>query len=194
MHKNYKTYEYQSTKVEKYVEFIHKYGPYRFFATLSFQYKLNDYQGIDFASKFVRRLLKKLFGKHWKKHGVKCLAGLATLEHASILKRVGKESRRVKDRGSCHFHFLLHDHPCFDHNPDVALRQLTDAWEKAAHGLNYKATRKLVSANGTDVQLIQTNGIYGYILKEAKNPSWRNEERLFFLDGEGLLSIDASPF
>jgi hypothetical protein len=194
MYQNYKVFNNQDIRVEKYITILNSYWPYRFFATVSFQYKLTDKQGMEFASQHMRRLNKKLLGKYWKSHGIKCLTGVATLEHANIRKRITEDGRPIKDRGTCHFHFLLHDHPSLDKNPNVALRQVTEAWEAAAQSLNYKKTRKLVSKNGTDVQLFHTTGVYGYILKEARNPSWKHEERLFLLDGKGLIPIDLTTF
>jgi hypothetical protein len=194
MYQNYKVFDNQNVKVEKYIKLIDKYDPYRFFATLSFQYELTDKQGIKFASQHIRRLNKKLLGKYWKSHGGKCLTGVTTLEHANIRKRATKDGRPLKDRGTCHFHFLLHDHPSLDKDPNVALGQLTKAWEAAARSLNYRKTRKLVSKDGTDVQLFHTTGVYGYMLKEAWNPSWKRQERFFVLDGEGLIYVDLTAF
>jgi len=191
MYRSYKIFENQDAKVQKYIDFIDQGWPYRFFATLTFQYRLSDSLGIAFASEHIKRLNKRLLGRSWSKRGLQCLAGVATLEHASILKH-SYDGRVIKDRGTCHFHFLLHDHPCFDRYPEAALHQLTDAWEASARSLNYKATRKLVSVHGTNVQLFETTGVYGYILKEAKTPSWEHLERLFYMDGEGLLHIDAA--
>lgn len=192
MYKNYKTFEDQDAKVQKYVDFVNDYGPYRFFASISFQYKLTDSEGIAYGSEHVKRLNKKLLGRSWAKQEIQCLTGMATLEHASILKR-SYDGHRIKDRGSCHFHFLLRDHPCFDRNLETAVYQLADAWAASARSLNYRETRKLVSAHGTDVQCVQTNAVTGYILKEARLFSWGQQERLFYLDGKGLLSIDATP-
>lgn len=180
-----------------YSNILDSYWPYRFFATLSFQYPLDDKQGIAFASQHVRRLNKKLLGKHWKSNDtIKCLTGAAILEHASIKKVIGKgiERRPCKDLGSCHFHFLLQDHACFDQDPNIALVQLTAAWKKAARSLNYTLRRKLVSVNGTNVQLFETKGLYGYVLKEAKNPDWKNHERLFLMDSDGLVPIDLGAY
>jgi hypothetical protein len=197
MYKNYKIYEDQNDRVKMYSNILDSYWPYRFFATLSFQYPLGDKQGIAFASQLVRRLNKKLLGKHWKSNeDIKCLTGAATLEHASIRKVVGDDVKRrpCRDLGSCHFHFLLHDHPRLDRDPNIALDQMTAAWGKAARSLNYTQTRKLVSVNGTNVQLFQTKGLYGYVLKEAKNPDWKNNERLFLMDSEGLVPIDLHAY
>jgi len=191
MYKNYKIYESQHPKVQKYMDFMDQGWPYKFFATLTFQYALTDRAGIAFASEHVKRFNRKLLGRNWSKQRLPCLTGMATLEHASILKRT-HDGHAIKDRGTCHFHFLLHDHPSFDKDPAIALHEVTQAWEASARSLNYKSTRKLVSVNGTDVQLFETTGVYGYILKEAWMPSWKYQERLFYLDGKGLLHIDAS--
>lgn len=192
MYKNYRIFEDQDAKVKKYIDFVNHYGPYRFFATITFQYKLTDTEGIAFASEHVKRLNRRLLGRSWKKQKIQCLTGVATLEHASILKR-SYDGQWIKDRGTCHFHFLLHDHACFDVDKDVALHQLTEAWDASARSLNFKKTKKLVSAHGTDVQLVQMKGVCGYILKEAKLSSWARQQRLFYLDGEGLLYIEAAP-
>jgi hypothetical protein len=191
MYKNYEILINDDAKIQKYIDFIRLYGPYRFFATLTFQYALTDEEGIKHASEHIKRFLKKLFGRHWQKHGIACLTGIATLEHASILKQDKDSKRSIKDGGTCHFHFLLKDHPSLHKDPLAALRQVAEAWETSARSLNYKISRKLVSTHGTDVQLIQTDGIYGYVLKEGKNPVWKYQERLFYLDKEGLLAVDA---
>jgi hypothetical protein len=194
MYQNYKVFKNQHYRVQKYTKIIEGYGEYKFFATLSYQYKLTDTDGIEFASQHIRRLNKKLSGKFWRSHGIKCITGISTLEHADIRKRFSKDGRPLKDRGTCHFHFLLQDHGKLSSDPTLALRQMTEAWEAAARSLNFKKTRKLVSQNGTNVKLVDTTGVYGYILKEAKKKSWRDEERLFFLDGDGLIPIDLTGF
>ncbi len=192
MYKNYEILIDRNAKIQKYIEFMRLYGPYRFFATLTFQYALTDEQGITHASEHIKRLQKKLFGRHWRKHGIPCLTGIATLEHASIFKQDKDSKAHIRDRGTCHFHFLLKDHPSLHKDPLAALQQVTEAWETSARSLNYKISRKLVSTHGTDVRLIETDGIYGYVLKEAKNPAWKYQERLFYLDKEGLLTVDAA--
>jgi hypothetical protein len=191
MYKNYKIFENQHPKLQKYIYFIDQGWPYRFFTTLTYQYALTDRAGIDFASELLKRFNRKLLGRNWKKKGLPCVTGVATLEHANILK-LDQNEQAIKDRGTCHFHFLLHDHPNLPKDPAAALQEVTKAWEASARSLNYRKSRKLVSKNGTDVQLFQTTGLYGYILKEAKNPGWEYQERLFYLDGKGLLHIDAA--
>ncbi len=185
MYRNYDTVRPEISNKQKYIDLVEAYGPYKFFATLSFQYALTDNVGIAYASQLVRRLNKKLFGKHYKKHGVKGVTGIAVLEHADIRKRT-KQGRSIKDRGSCHFHFLLHGHESFETDPTLALAKVKDSWERAAHGLNYKATKKLVGMNGTDVQLVTTTRVQKYLLKEAWHPLWDCSEHLFYLDDNGL--------
>lgn len=190
MYKNYEAPNYLKDTIDHYSKIFDWNWPYRFFCTLTFQYQLSDKQGIEFASQHIRRFNKSLLGKHWKKHGALCIKGVAVLEHASIRKVVGEKRVPVSDRGSCHFHFLLNDHPSLDKDPNVALKQVTEAWERAARSINFRLTKKLVSKNGTDVQLFKTKGVYGYMLKESCNPTWRYQERLFLLDGEGLVALD----
>jgi hypothetical protein len=191
MYKNYKVFENQHPKIQKYIDFVDQGWPYRFFATLTFQHALTDREGINFASEHIKRFNRRLLGRNWIRNALPCVTGIATLEHASIGKR-GRDGQAIKDRGACHFHFLLQDHLSLSKDPAVALREVTQAWATSARSLNYKSTRKLVSVHGTDVQLFQTTGVYGYILKEAKNPGWEHQERLFYLDGRGLLHVDAS--
>jgi hypothetical protein len=193
MYKNYKIFDNQLPKIEHYIDFIDQGWPYRFFATLTFQYKMTDAQGIMFASRHLKRFNKKLLGKRWQKLGLKCVTGIAVLEHAGV-RKVAPNGRALKDLGSCHFHFLLQDHPIFHTDLEASLKQVTAAWEKAARSLNYKDTRKLVSFHGTDVQIFQTTGVYGYMLKEAKNHGWEHQERLFYVDREGLLHVDMNLF
>jgi hypothetical protein len=114
------------------------------------------------------------------------------LETASIRKKVQGSPRCIKDRGNYHFHFLIHDHPKLSSDRTRGLWQLSKAWREIARGLNYQRTKKLVSVNGTDVQIVDTDGVIGYVLKEAKDWAWKEKERLFFLDGKGLIPIDLS--
>jgi hypothetical protein len=198
MQNTYKTYENQHPNVEKYSLLVTPYGPYRFFASLSFQYFLSEKQAIDSASKVVVGLNRKLLELDWPSEAnpppKSCPfpTGIAVLEKTSIRKKIQGSPRCIKDRGNCHFHFLLRDHPKLSSDPTRGLWQLSRAWGEVARGLNYQKTRKLVSVNGTDVQLVVTNGVIGYVLKEAKNSSWKYQERLFYLDREGLLPIDLS--
>ena len=118
--------------------------------------------------------------------------GVALLETANICKKTDGASQSIKDRGNHHFHFLLHDHPKLSSDPMRGLWKLDKAWRASACSLNYEKKKKLISVNGTDVQLVATDGVYGYVLKEAKNWAWKYKERLFFLDGEGLIPINLS--
>ena len=45
------------------VAVLKQFGPYRFFGTLSFQYKLSYWQAKEFASVHARDVMKILFGK-----------------------------------------------------------------------------------------------------------------------------------
>ncbi len=195
MQNTYKPYENQHPNVEKFSQLVALHGPYRFFATLSFQYHLSEKQAIDAASKVVTGLHRKLLGLNRPKGATSSCpspGGIAVLEKKSIRKKLRSTSQTIKDRGNCHFHFLLHDHPKLSSNPAKDLRELSKAWHESARALNYKNGRKLVSVNGTDMQLVVTSDVIGYVLKEAKDWAWKDSERLFLLDGQGLIPIDLS--
>jgi hypothetical protein len=197
MQNTYKTYENQHPNVERYSQLVALHGPYRFFATLSFQHFLTEKQAVESASKVVAGLRRKLLEMDWPSGfdpSSPCPSpgGIAVLEKASIRKKLKGTPHSIKDRGNCHFHFLLHDHPKLSLDPARGLWELGKAWRETARGLNYKSQKKLVSVNGTDVQTVDTDGVIGYVLKEAKDWAWKEKERLFFLDGQGLIPIDLS--
>lgn len=197
MQNTYRPYENQHPNVEKFSQLVALHGPYRFFATLSFQHLLSERQAIDAASKVVTGLHRKLLGLN-RPDGITATSscpspgGIAVLEKKSIRKKLKSSSQTIKDRGNCHFHFLLHDHPKLSSDPAKDLRELSKAWHEAARALNYKNGKKLVSVNGTDMQLVVTSDVIGYVLKEAKDWAWKDSERLFLIDGQGLIPIDLS--
>jgi hypothetical protein len=197
MQGTYKPYENQHPNVEKYSQLIALHGPYRFFTTLTFQYFLSEKEAIDSASQVVVALRRKLLEMNWP-IGLDTPSlcpspgGIAVLEKASSCKKVKGTVQSIRDRGNCHFHFLLHDHPKLSSDPARGLWELGKAWREAARGLNYKNRKKLVSVNGTDAQLVATTGLFGYVLKEAKDWAWKDRERLFLLDGKGLIPVDLS--
>jgi hypothetical protein len=197
MQNTYKIYDNQHPNVETYSQLVALYGPYRFFASLSFQYFLSEQQAIESASRVLAGLNSKLLELDWPSEDsppdpCPFPTGVAVLEKANIRKKAQGIAHRIKDRGNYHFHFLLHDHPKLSSDPKRGLWQLSKAWREVARRLNHEKTRTLVSVNGTDVQLVVTDGVIGYILKEAKDWSWKDRERLFLLDDEGLLPIDLS--
>jgi len=197
MQNTYKIYENQHPKVERYRELVALHGPYRFFATLSFQYRLSEKPAVDSASQVVEALQRKLLECDWPAGAdstAPCpiLGGVAVLEKANVRKKLRGTSQSIKDRSNCHFHFLLHDHPKLSSDPTRGLWEFSKAWREAARGLNYRNTKKLVSVNGTDAQLVASAEVLGYVLKGAKDWGWKDKERLFFLDGKGLIPIDLS--
>jgi len=197
MQNTFKIFENQHPNVEKYSQLVALHGPYRFFTTLTFQYFLSEKEAIESASQVIVALRRKLLEMDWPSGfdpSGPCPSpgGIAVLEKASARKKLKGTSHSIKDRGNCHFHFLLHDHPKLSLDPARGLWELGKAWREAARGLNYKSKKKLVSVNGTDAQLVVTTDVIGYVLKEAKDWSWKNKQRLFFLDQEGLIPIDLS--
>lgn len=163
-------------------DFIHSLGPFRFFITLTFNHRVTDEEGIEHASTFVRRLLKQIFGRYkWRNEPP--LQGIAVLERARV------ERRGPRDRGRCHFHFLIKNHQSLQQHPIKALKTIKVAVEHAALGLNLSSNKKLTSKSGFDATLVLSDGIFEYLTKEARYRRWHKEERLFFLDKHGLVSF-----
>lgn len=163
------------------IKVIKSHGPYRFFVTLTFQYFLaNDEEGIEYASLFLRRLHRNMFGRKWR--SIEPIRGSVTLEHACIKKR-----SHGKDRGNCHFHMLLKDHEKFSKCNWSAIRKLNSAVKAAGNALNYQQTSKLVSKHGTKTKFVRDNGIINYITKEARDFSWWDEDRFFLLGNYELV-------
>lgn len=193
MKTKFKIFENQHPKIIEYSKVLDSYWPFKYFSTLSYQYPFSDRKGVEYATQHIVRFNGHLNNLNIddKKH--RPITGIAVLEHTK-LKKIMEDGTTIKDLGNCHFHFLLHDHPYLDKDPNVGLRQVRSAWDKSARSLNYKRNRKLVSKNGTMTQLFQTKGIYGYVLKEAKDFNWKYQERVFLLDNHGLIPIDFSNF
>jgi len=191
MYKNYENLYFKllscTDRQDHVTTLVRRLGPYRFFVTLTFQYRLSDQEGIEAASVFIRRLNRKLFKRNWRNQG-HFLRGVAFLERASIAKR-----EHGKDRGNCHFHFLiedpvLKDKPLLDRCGAVAAREMGKAAAAAGSCLNYKGTRKLVSKRGTKVKHITDHKrTVSYVTKEARNPSWWTEDRFFLFDVQGMV-------
>lgn len=167
-------------KILKQIEAIDIYKPYQYFATITFQYLIPEYTAKKCASTLIRRLNKKLLGRNYDKS--KPIHGIAVLEKASIL-----HDDKKKDRGNCHFHFLIKAHPSLVGDPQELLGSFEKAFRTAALGLNLHKTKYLVSKEGTNVQLITDEHVFEYVAKEAWHPAWKQEERLFFLDSNGLI-------
>jgi hypothetical protein len=162
------------------IKLLKIYAPYKYFATITFQYLLSETEAKRSASIAIRRLNKKLLGRRYDKS--KPINGIAVMEKACITSN-GKK----RDRANCHFHFLFHDHPSLVGSPQKLLERFERAFRSAALGLNLNESRSLVSRNGTNVQLVRDDGVFKYMVKEAKNPAWKQDERLFFLDSDGLV-------
>lgn len=196
MIRDFETAEFLDIKHHQIASVISKYGPYRFFLTLTFQRSVDDVSALRHCEVFVGRLHKQLFGRYgWR--SVRPLTGVVLLEREDIRKKRRYPQPQngievvapvnvskilwVRDRGNCHFHFLLRDHPALEQRPVKALRRLQHAARKAGTSLNYSETEKLVSKNGVDVLLAPDKGAINYVSKESRYLSWWNEERLFFI-------------
>ena len=191
-----KTGEYLEIKQYHVAKEISKYGPYRFFVTLTFQRLVDDASALKHAEVFIGRLHKKLFGRY-KWRAAKPLSGVSLLE----LKDVRKKRRYVtasngvevlkpaepsktlliRDRGNCHFHFLIRWHPELGRNQTDALKRLEVAVRSAGMSLNYSKTEKLVGKDGVKVERVLDKGVVNYVSKEARDLSWWDEDRLFFI-------------
>lgn len=166
----------------KYAEVVHAIeglGPWRYFVTITFQYRTSDAEGRQHMSTIVKRLNRTLFGNKWK--GKPTLEGIATLEHASI-QRGGKG---ISD--SCHFHCLIKDHQRLNPDGELGLRQMRKAVTRVTKGLKHSNSKVLVSKNGIDVTPVVDDGIIGYILKEARGGGWSSTDRLFYFSADGLV-------
>jgi hypothetical protein len=191
MIRDFETEDFLDVKHYKVADVISSYGPYRFFVTLTFQRPVDDVSALRHGEVFIGRLHKRLFGRY-KWRSVKPLSGVVMLERKDVRKkrRCSAQSSSVepvsvsktqwiRDRGNCHFHFLLHWHPELGGKLVEALRRLEVAVGKAAMGLNYSKTESLVSKDGFRVKLAVDRGAINYVSKEAKYLSWWMEDRLF---------------
>ncbi|MET3654266.1 hypothetical protein [Dyella japonica] len=208
MIRDFETEEFLDIKHNQVADVIKQYGPYRFFVTLTFQRPVDDASALRHGEVFVGRLHKQLFGRYgWR--SVRPLTGVVLLEREDIKKKrrypglqtgvellapvdVGK-ILWVRDRGNCHFHFLLRDHPALERRPVKALRRFQQAARKAGTSLNYSETEKLVSKNGVYVSLAPDKGAINYVSKESRYLSWWSEERLFFIHRSQEGEFDLVP-
>lgn len=177
------THQFGLAKKEHYDTLLKSYGPYRFFVTLPFQRRITVEQGREKASIYWRRTTKKLHGRR----PVTPILGYAVMEEASI-KPDGTGYKNP------HFHFLIKNHPIFSTDDDTALQQLTDASWKAARNLKTWYGKALVSTGdkGVDVKLVYSGDVTHYLSEDAWQYGWKREERLFFLDIQGLAQIQPS--
>lgn len=153
---------------------IKSHGPYKFFATLTFQRQVTDKEGFILASQFLKRLHACVFGEEeWLT--TQRLEGVALLERTKLFKK-----SYGRDRGTCHFHFLIKDHPNLDARFHDAFI-FGDAVSRAANSLNFKKKRKAVSKHGTNTQEVYSDNVISYVSKESRDFSWWLEPRLFFL-------------
>ncbi|APG03517.1 hypothetical protein BJI69_06055 [Luteibacter rhizovicinus DSM 16549] len=166
-------------KYEKALQLVEMMGPWRYFVTVTFQYRTSDAEGKNHMSTVVKRLNRNLLGNKWK-DGSK-IEGLATLERASI-QRGGKGHF-----DSCHFHCLIKDHPRFNPDADLGVRQMQKAVRRVTKGLKHSNGKVLVSKNGTDIQSVRDDGVMQYILKEANRGDWASSDRLFYFGADGLV-------
>lgn len=181
MIRDFETGDFIDVKQYQVMNAVDSYRKYRFTTTLTFQYFITPAEAIAAASTFIRRLHRGLFGRYgWR--NVDSLNGVAFLEFANIKRR-----RHGRDRGNCHFHFLIANHPSFEQHPIRALRSLQDAVGTAGSSLNYRKTAKLVSKLGTHVGLVSDRGAITYATKEAKHLSWWQQDRAFLIHGSGLV-------
>jgi hypothetical protein len=176
---------FERAKKQYYIDMLNGSGPFRFFNTLTFQYLISDDQGRELADIYWRRTTKNIF--HRKRTlPLTSIQGIALLERAPIYENGPK---------SCHFHFLIKDHPVFSMDESVAIAQLMSAAWKASRNFKTFDGRTLVSeeTKGIDVRSVYDDNVAGYLLKDASQFGWRGTERLFYLDKEGLISVDATP-
>jgi hypothetical protein len=171
--------------------FLQLNGPYRFFATLSFEYELPYAKAIEYGSLHARRVTKHAIGKHWKWRGLAPLTGMVVLERAKLFHR------STRKFGGYHFHYLIEDHPSLPRDDQAALKVMQDAFQKAAKRLVLKSLKrkgrkskdvKLVTkANGTQVQLVyDLPGVCKYVSKEAWHWQWEWLDRVFYLGENGI--------
>lgn len=160
------------------------YGPYRFFLTLTFRYELSDRDGQEALAKLWRRLMKKVLGKRWIRHGIEPMTGIAVLEKAQLFAQTTREF------GSCHFHLLVHDHPNLPRDDHSAVIKLWPAFVDAAMQLTHKNRRRqLASKHGLNLQVIragESRNVSKYVAKEALQSSWKWDERVFYLGKGGI--------
>lgn len=183
IHKDFKKWD---SRLSRMVNIVAEYGPYRFFPTLTFNYPLTDGEGIDTASLLIRRLNKKLLGKHWRSKGIEPLRGIATLERTK-LKRNADCGEPRKDRASCHFHFLVRDHDILARDDTAALAEFEAAFGAVARRLNYQRKTQLVGKDGAKVSAVYSEGAHEYVVKDAWKYNWELSKRFFLLAEDGLL-------
>lgn len=170
---------------------IEDYGPYKFFATLSFQRPLNPLQTIEFGKQVMRSVIKATIGKRSKqRRRHPPVEGIAVLEMARLFEGANEGG---------HFHFLLKDHPNLPCRDEDAIAFLTRAFKDATARLKLanphrgrrsvvESTRLVSPVVGVDVRYVYSqSGIAGYISKQVDRSDWDFMGRFFFLnDPEGL--------
>lgn len=180
-----RTHPFQQTdpKIIKMRDRLLSAGPYRNWGTLTFQYELQDNHAKRFASDHWRKTQRELLGRNWIDRGIQQLTGLVIMEKAMIFARTTREF------GSCHFHYLIHDHPALDRDDNRAAAQLEAAFVAAARSLTHKNRRwQLVSKHGAVIDPVWDQvGICGYVAKEAASRSWQWSDRVRFLCQDGAI-------
>lgn len=159
-------------------------GPYRAFATLTFNEFINERAAWSIASKHWRKVERELLGRNWIEKEIPQMTGLVVLEHAAVAKNI------KNPLASCHFHYLIHDHPKLSRDDNSAVRELSQAFVVAARQLTHKNRRSQVtSKNGTDVQLVTNQWrLCQYVSKEATRTPWFwNSRRIRFLCRDGAV-------
>ncbi|WP_243038729.1 hypothetical protein [Dyella sedimenti] len=179
------THPFQQTdpKIIKARDGLLSAGPYRNWGTLTFQYELSDKHAKQFASDHWRKTQRELLGRNWISKGIQPLTGLVIMEKAMIFARTTREF------GSCHFHYLIHDHPALDRDNNRAAAQLETAFVAAARTLTHRNRRwQLVSKHGAVVDPVWDQaGICGYVAKEAASRNWKWHDRVRFLCQDGAI-------
>jgi hypothetical protein len=86
MIRDFETEEFLDIKHYQAAKIIRRYGPYRFFVTLTFQRPVDDVSALRHGEVFVGRLHKQLFGRYaWR--SVEPLVGVALLERKDVRKK-----------------------------------------------------------------------------------------------------------
>lgn len=176
-------FDYGQAKKDYVTDLIDKYGPYRFMLTLSFQRFVSEEWGLSLADKYWRRTTKKIFEAKTR-DPITDITGCCVLERAQITNNQRHEK-------NCHLHFLIKDHPIFEADDDAAIAQLKTASWKVVRNFKTSSGSALVSKEdkGVHVQSVYSAGVDGYLSKEAWRYSWKREDRLFYMDKSGLVSV-----
>lgn len=182
-----------SLKVPTCADHILAMGPYRFFVTLTFQVKVSKREALAYASTVQRRCQRNLFGKRWKKSGVRSIQGVAIMEQASIIcsKPEGSQKRPFidVDLDNFHFHILIKQHPLWTSNDEDILADVCKAYGDAITALHKQGTRQslISSMDGVKVSLVHDQeGICSYCAKASHNPYWQWNDWVYFLSENGM--------